>query len=379
MLVRGSRHARDLWVGLGVVAVFTACGDVGKDPDVTNPNPSGGVPDAGVPPSDSGGATSFDTGTGTPPSTPDSSSPPRDSGGPPPRDDSGSPVDASVPPLDGASPDSASPDAAPPTGDAAPPQCGVPFPTVTDFGAPGTFTVTKDTTSTAPASCTVFRPSVLGEGGRKHPVIVWGNGTGTPTVDVYDWLFNQWTSHGFIVAAANTSSAGTGQDMLDCLTWVESQDKVSGSVFEGHVAVGRAGSSGHSQGGGGAIMTGRDPRIVATVPFMAYTLGLGHDPTSQSQQHGPMLLMSGSADTIAPPDTNQKPVFQNSNVATFWGILSGADHVTFALGGIPGYLAPSTAWFRLHLMCDETARPMFYDPSCTMCSDSKWAVQRKNM
>jgi hypothetical protein len=126
-------------------------------------------------------------------------------------------------------------------------------------------------------------------------------------------------------------------------------------------------------------MVGRDPRIVVTVPFMAYTQGLGHDPASESQQQGPMLLMSGGADTIAPPDTNQKPVFAASNVPTFWGILAGADHVTFALGGIKGYLAPSTAWFRLHLMCDESARPMFYGPSCTLCKDPTWTVQKKSM
>jgi hypothetical protein len=145
------------------------------------------------------------------------------------------------------------------------------------------------------------------------------------------------------------------------------------------VATGFAATSGHSQGGGGAIMAGRDPRITVTVPFMAYTQGLGYDAGSASQQHGPMLLMSGSADTIAPPAANQLPVFQDTNVPTFWGTLAGADHVTFALGGEAGYLAPSTAWLRLFLMCDDSARAMFYGASCTLCADSKWAVQRKGV
>ena len=261
--------------------------------------------------------------------------------------------------------------------------CAATFPAVTDFGARGTFAIKKDDGTTiaslGTAGCTVYRPSTLGEGGRHHPVIVWGNGTGTPTVIVYEWLFNQWASHGFIVAAANTSSAGTGKEMIACLDWVEAQNSVAGSPYQGHVSIGNAASSGHSQGGGGAIMAGRDPRFRATVPFMAYTQGLGHDAASQSEQHGPMLLMSGGQDTIAPPDANQRPVFQSSNVPTFWGILAGADHVTFALGGIKGYLAPSTAWLRLHLMCDESARPMFYGASCTLCKDASWTVQRKSM
>jgi hypothetical protein len=42
-------------------------------------------------------------------------------------------------------------------------------------------------------------------------------------------------------------------------------------------------------------------------------------------------------------------------------------------------MAPSTAWFRLHLMCDESARPLFYGASCTLCSDAKWTVQRKSI
>ncbi len=284
----------------------------------------------------------------------------------------------------GASPDAESPasgDAsALPDGSSA---CTATFPAVTDFGAKGPFSTTKEDGTTTPslgtAACTIYRPTELGKGGVLHPVIAWGNGTGTPTEIVYEWLFNQWASHGFIVAAANTPNAGTGKEMLTCLDWVEAQHKVAGSPYEGHVATGNAAASGHSQGGGGAIMAGRDARIRATVPFMAYTQGLGHDPTSQSQQRGPMLLMSGGADTIAPPDANQKPVFQNSNVPTFWGILAGADHVTFALGGIKGYLAPSTAWLRLHLMCDESARSMFYGSDCTLCKDTTWTVQRKDI
>ncbi len=261
--------------------------------------------------------------------------------------------------------------------------CTMTFPATSNFGAKGTFAITKEDRTTTPslaaADCTIYRPSTLTTSTLRHPVVAWGNGTGTPTVIVYEWLFNQWASHGFIVAAANTPSAGTGAAILACLDWVEAQSKIAGSPYEGRVVLGHAATSGHSQGGGGALMAGRDARIAATVPFMAYTQGLGYDVAAGTQQHGPMLLMSGSADTIAPPDANQKPVFTVSNVPTFWGILAGSDHVTFALGGQAGFLAPSTAWLRLHLMCDESARPMFYGPTCTLCSDSKWAVQRKGL
>jgi hypothetical protein len=259
------------------------------------------------------------------------------------------------------------------------------FPPVADFGDAGPYAITTDDSTTiaslGTADCTIFRPTMLGSpAGVKNPVIVWGNGTGTPTEIVYEWLFNQWASHGFIVAAANTPNAGTGVEMLTCLDWVESQNSLAGSPYEGNVLIGRAGSSGHSQGGGGSIMVGTDPRIIVTVPFMAYTLGLGYDASAGSEQHGPMLLMSGSDDTIAVPSQNQEPVFETTNVPVFWGTLAGANHISFALGGYPAYLGPSTAWFRLNLMCDQTARPMFYGPNCTLCADpSEWTVEKRGI
>jgi hypothetical protein len=250
------------------------------------------------------------------------------------------------------------------------------FDPIVDYGSKGPFSTT---TESSPAGCLIYRPMVLGEKGRRHPVIVWGNGTGTPTATVYAGLFQQWASHGFIVAAANTPNAGTSKEMLACLDWVEAQDAVGGSAYEKHVALGKAGASGHSQGGGGAIMAGRDARIVTTIPFQPYTLGLGHDAASQSQQHGPMFMISGTADVIAVPAQNQAPVFAACNAPIFWGNLVGGDHVTIALGTVKPYLAPSTAWWLLQLANDENARAMFYGTSCTLCSDTTWQVMQKGL
>ena len=126
---------------------------------------------------------------------------------------------------------------------------------------------------------------------------------------------------------------------------------------------------------------GEDPRILVTLPFMPYTVGGGfsYDPVAPTKQHGPMFLASGGMDTIATASTNQQPIFDASTVPTFWGTLVSADDVSFAGGSQTDWLAPSTAWFRLFLMCDQSARAVFYGSSCTLCGDSKWTVQRKNM
>jgi hypothetical protein len=254
---------------------------------------------------------------------------------------------------------------------------GSTFPPVTDFAAPGPF---DTTTAPGGSSCTVSRPDPLGEEGRKHPIIIWGNGTGA-TPSVYQAAHTHWASHGFIVAAANTSNAGDGTDMIACLDYVIEQNGVSGSPYFDKVDAGHVGASGHSQGGGGTLMAGRDARVTVTAPLQPYILlGLGGFQTSSiTQQNGPMFLMSGSGDTIARPSSNQQPVFDDTNVSVFWGTLQGATHTGTAIGSIGGYRGPATAWFRLHLMGDENARALFYGASCGLCSDSSWVVERKGI
>jgi hypothetical protein len=126
-------------------------------------------------------------------------------------------------------------------------------------------------------------------------------------------------------------------------------------------------------------MLGTDARITTTAPLQPYVLGLGHQSSSQSMQRGPMFLMSGASDTIAPPAQNQQPVFDAANVPVFWGTLAGADHVASATGSISGFRGPATAWFRFQLMGDSAARPLFYGASCSLCSDAMWTVKRKNI
>jgi hypothetical protein len=246
--------------------------------------------------------------------------------------------------------------------------CKPTFPAVSDFAAPGSFPTTRNVEGPA---CEVFRPSNLGEGGLLHPVIVWGNGTFV-TPDVYALVLDHWATHGFFVIAASTTNAGTGIEMITCLDYALGE-------YAGQVDPEKIGTSGHSQGGGGSIMAGRDPRVKATVPLQPFTVGLGHDPSSQSQQHGPMLLLSGTEDTWAAPDLNQQPVFDASNVPTFWATRIGADHLASGTNDITDYRRPATAWFRLHLMGDESGRGLFYGPDCELCTDSGWIVQQKDL
>ncbi len=253
-------------------------------------------------------------------------------------------------------------------GDSGTPRNG--FPEVADLTKQGPF-ATTGAVAEGP-DCSVHRPATLGEGGVRHPVVIWGMGTGG--FNTYGETFELWASHGFIVAAALLGHGqGDGAEMLACL------DHVCATYAE-HVDC-RAGASGHSQGGGGALMAGQDLRVITTAPIQPYIAqGFGDfDQASITNQTGPMLLLSGTADTIASPEMNQKPVFETTNVPVFWANLVGGDHVATGIDGAAGYRSVTLAWFRLQLMNDQAFHGMFYGSSCTLCSDPAWEVQQRGL
>ena len=247
------------------------------------------------------------------------------------------------------------------------------FPPVASFSSAGPFATVIDRPSSA--ACTIHRPATLGQNGVTHPVILWGNGTGA-TPSTYQELLAHWASHGFIVAAANTSNAGNGSQMITCLNFVLAQNTSPSSVYFGKVDPGRIGASGHSQGGAGTVMAGRDGRVTATAPVQPYIgfipFGGRFDRASIGQQHAPMFLVSGSADTIAVPATHQEPIFDGAPVFIAWGTLQGATHFE-TVGNAGDFRGPLTAWFRWQLMDDGAAQRVFDEP-CTLCSDPAWDV-----
>lgn len=234
-----------------------------------------------------------------------------------------------------------------------------------DYSQTGTESVTSERGG---RSCTVYRPATLSG---DHPVILWGNGTGA-TPSSYGALLRHWASWGFVVVAANTTNAGTGEDMIACLNWLERSALAAG------VNLRKVGTSGHSQGGGGSIMAGTDPRVTTTAPIEGYTLGLGHSRTSWPRQQGPMLLLSGSADTLVSPRVNHGPLFSQTNVPVFWAILQGASHFEPTRDG-GGFREITTAWFLYQLKGNEHARDRFEGSTCAYCSDRSWEVQRKGI
>ena len=234
------------------------------------------------------------------------------------------------------------------------------------FDAPGPAAVHGYTGDT----CTIFRPVDLKPGSR---VILWGNGTGTQPVD-YLVLLQQLASYGFVVAAANTPNAGSGAEMLHCLDWLTAENARPSSAYQGKLDLTRVGATGHSQGGGGTLMAGRDSRVTTTAPLMP--AGRGDVAAAVNQQHGPMLLLSGGLDTIAPPERSQKPVFETAKTPVIWLTYKTAGHLA-AMRDAGPYRAALTAWFLYQLDGDAKAGAMFMGEACGYCTDQDWIIQRK--
>lgn len=218
---------------------------------------------------------------------------------------------------------------------------------------------------------TIYRPSALGSlGCTQHPVIIWGNGTFGVT-SAWDGLLRHLSSHGFIVAAANTGQSGSGREMLAGLDYVTQQNAKPGSVFYGKVDVSQVAATGHSQGGGGAIAAGADRRVDSTVPIQPGPWG------SIDALHGPMFILAGQYDTLVWPAYVQSRYEDAEHIVAIYGELAGADHFT-PTGDGGGYRGPITAWMRFHLLGDEQARDEFFGAGCVYCGSPEWSKFLRN-
>lgn len=218
---------------------------------------------------------------------------------------------------------------------------------------------------------TLYYPRDIASSTRRHPVIVWGNGTGAAPL-VYRELLLHWASHGFIVSAANTPTSNLGISMRLGIDALAQADGNPGSVFHRRVDLGRIGASGHSQGGAAAIVVGADPRIDTIVPIQPGPLA------NINNVRVPAFLMAGQNDSIVFPFLVRAFYNAADHIPAIYGEVRGADH--FTVVGDPGpFAAPTTAWFRFHLMGDTEARSMFYGPACGICTDTRaWSDVRRN-
>ena len=223
-------------------------------------------------------------------------------------------------------------------------------------------------------ACTVWRPATVSA---KTPVIVWGNGRGQAP-EKYETILSDLASWGFVVAAANTPNAGTGVETLACLDYLTAENAKAGDAMMGKLDLTKVGVAGHSMGGGGALNAARDPRIKATVAVLPYITVPTFAPDAISGQHAPLLIFSGTADTIAPPEKHQQPVFDGVKVPVLWATLNGATHMDPTTAKASEFAPVMVTFFRAQLMGDKAAAAWFVGTNCLLCMDGDWKLAKKN-
>lgn len=198
-----------------------------------------------------------------------------------------------------------------------------------DLAQPGPYlagtksvTVTRSNGSTFPA--TLFYPAlVAGSNAPFDPAaapchgITFGHGFLQP-VTQYTSTLSHLATHGFIVIAPQSEGgllpnhANFAKDLRFSLDWLVQQNALESSPFFGAIAVDAFGASGHSMGGGAAILaTKDDPRIKALAP----TAPADTSPSSISAisaVQSPVRLIVGSQDSIVPPGSSAVPMYANA-------------------------------------------------------------------
>jgi hypothetical protein len=225
------------------------------------------------------------------------------------------------------------------------------------------------------SSYTMFRPQTLGQAGLKHPVITWGNGTGTMP-STYRTMLTHYASHGFVVIASNSTNVaqGTPPPMLDGVTWVLAQNAAQGNPLYNCIDATKIGATGHSQGAFATVTAGADPRIVTVAPLQ----GSGNG----RNLHGPVAFFCGGMDTTLPCSGHMSAFNSVTQYPVMLANQLAATHTNWIGFGttLNPYVVATTGWFRVHLMGDNALRSMFYGANCTLCQDTAtWSIQRKMM
>jgi hypothetical protein len=223
-----------------------------------------------------------------------------------------------------------------------------------------------NTTNSSIPGYELFYPSNLVGG---HPIITWGNGT-FAVPSIYGELLDHFASWGFVVIASTSTMTGTGEEMLEGVEWLIDENSREESIFLGKLDIDNIGATGHSQGGGGTINAGTDPRVKCTAPIEPI-------PGDVENLHGPMFLIGGESDCLVRVSGIMSNIYDPSPVPTIFGIASCANHFT-AIGDAGMFRGYLTAWFCGELMGHEYAQDAFYDP-CEICNNVNWTLYRKNL
>lgn len=205
-----------------------------------------------------------------------------------------------------------------------------------------------------------------------HPAIAFGHGF-FQDVGKYATTLRHWSGWGFITVAPKSqgglfpSHTAFADDLNAALTWLTSQNSTPGSPFTGKVDTGRLGLSGHSMGGGAALLAASRNTAVRSVTTLAAAETNPSAITASRSLATAVQYVGGSDDGIASVAEHQRKMYDAKSAPTQLRVITGGFHCGFEdTGGLgcdtgnlsrPAQLAltrkVTTAWL-LYSLADET-------------------------
>lgn len=248
------------------------------------------------------------------------------------------------------------------------------------FASAGPWTVTTASASDAAGAYTLFYPSQLGAGGARHPILTWGNGTGSAPSN-YDFTLRHLASWGFVVVASNSGQTGWGNEMLAGADHLVSQNGSASSIFHDKLDTTAIGAFGHSQGATGAVNATNlsNGRIDSIVPINFVDPAWFNPPEQMpdfSDVDAPIFFVSGTSDFLSTASAQQN-YYDEVPGAAAKAALAGGGHnnIQQANNALVGYI---TAWLMYTLGDDDFARRAFVGGE--LGNDPDWRNQaHKNL
>lgn len=240
------------------------------------------------------------------------------------------------------------------------------------------------TVATAPGLSThmLYVPQKLGEGGVKHPIIVWTNGA-TGSSNFYDQLLSHFAAHGFFMVVDKRSGGNHNPEIVEQkagVEWAIAEATRAGSPYAGKIDPERIGVAGHSLGSIASFATAADKRIKASIHWSAGLTGnpVGADPTWLQGLHAPAAFFCGAAEPRALPRCSGD--FDNApkSIPVFYGTVAGVTHTsTYGEPRAGQWGRGGVAFMRWALASDASLVTYFRGADCELCK-RPWTGKSRN-
>jgi hypothetical protein len=255
------------------------------------------------------------------------------------------------------------------------------LPAIDDPAMPGTFGFEQVPTAEGLTTHTLFVPGKLGDGGVKHPILVWMNGA-TGSTSFYQTMLEHFASHGFFVVADKMSGGNHDPEIVEqdvAIDWVLAEAARSDSPYFGKIDPERLGIAGHSLGSVGSFANTGHAAVKSSIHWSG---GLTGNPVGAEESwlqliKAPAAFLCGGAEARALPRCSGDFDNAPAGVPIFYGTIEGVGHTDVfgeRNGGQWGRAA--IAWWRLTLAGDETFRSWFNGPDCELCA-APWMGKSK--